>query len=434
MQGTRKLGVEFGLMALILLTGLILANPALLLLAIPLAVHITLGLLLAGAAHKARLRRSLSAQHIHDGDDIEAELALDEAGHGPDLAMLTEDGALARFISEGSPSLAGRIPANSSLVLSYVTRPMRGFYPVEGAHVSTRDFLGFVAWQGSLPFPTPVWVLPRYDRIGHVQLSPRRTLSRPGTAPSRRDGVGVQFLGTRPYIPGDDLRRINWKTLAHRNQLVTNLYEGERAADVTVILDGRDRIYQAAGGSDLFEQAIRACAALCDSAIRDGHRTGLLLYGERLEWVLYGSGRLHMERLLHGLSRAELGSSEAFAHLGNLPARLFPTGSSIMIVSPFAPGDEQALGMLRARGYEVLALVPDPFPSIRAKQLETVHLEARTRRPIHSKTALSLASRMMAVEQELMLRILMSAGVRVAVWNGNSPLAPLVRAAWRRNR
>lgn len=428
------MSAEFGLLALILLTGLILASPVLLLLALPLAVHITLGLLLASEISNPQLRRSLSAHHIHEGDGIEADLALDQAGQGPDLAMLTEDRWLARYISEGPPSLASRITANSSLVLSYVSRPRRGFYPVERAHISTRDLLGFITWKGDLPCSTPIWVLPRYDRVGHVQLSPRRTLSTPGTAPSRREGVGVQFLGTRPYIPGDDLRRINWKTLAHRNHFVINLYEGERAADVTVVLDARDRIYQAAGGSDLFDKAVRACAALCDSTIRDGHRTGLLLYGERLEWVIYGSGRLHLERILRGLSRAELGSSEAFADLGNLPARLFPTGSSIMIVSPFAPGDEQALGMLRARGYEVLALVPDPFPSIRAKQLEKVHLEARTLRSTHSKTELSLASRMMAVEQQLMLRILMSAGVRVALWDGNSPLAPLVRAAWGRSR
>jgi len=434
MQGTRKAGAEFGLLALILITGLILASPVLLLLALPLAVHITLGLLLASEIRNPQLRRSLSAHHTYEGDGIEAELALDQAGQGPDLAMITEDKWLTRYISEGPPSLAGPIAADSSLVLSYVTQPRRGFYPVEQAHVSARDLLGLMTWEEDLPCSTPIWVLPRYDRVGHVQLSPRRTLSTPGTTPSRREGVGVQFLGTRPYIPGDDVRRINWKTVAHRNHFVINLYEGERAADVTVVLDARDRIYQAAGGSDLFDKAVRACAALCDSAIRDGHRTGLLLYGERLEWVLYGSGRLHLERILQGLSRAELGSSEAFSDLGNLPARLFPSGSSIMIVSPFAPGDEQALGMLRARGYEVLALVPDAFPSIRAKPLETARPEHHTTRSMQSKPALSLASHLMAVEQELMLRILMSAGVRVALWDGNSPLAPLVRAAWRRSR
>lgn len=417
MEGTRKTGAELGLLALILLTGLILARPAVLLLALPIAAHITLGLLLSRETRDLRVRRSLSSHRIHEGDSVEVELVVEKPGEGPDLVLVTEESALAGHVSEGRSSLAERVPSCGSLVLSYVTRPTRGFHPLEGAHLSLRDLLGFTTYEGDMPCPTPLWVLPRYEAIGRVGLSPRRTLSIPGTARSRRGGVGVQFFATRPYVPGDDLRRLNWKALARRHQTVVNLYEEERAAEVTVVSDGRNRVYEGLGGQKLFEQAVRACAALCDSAIRDGHQTGLLLYGERLEWVYTGGGRVQRERLLQGLAKAELGLSEAFSDLGNLPARLFPSGSSIIIVSPFTPGDEQALGMLRARGYDVLALVPAPS------------FTERTEEP-----SVGLASRLLALERELMLQALMSAGVRVAVWDVNTPLASLVRAVWRKSR
>lgn len=434
MEGARKVGTEFALLTLILVTGLISARPLVLLLALPIAAHLTLGLALASGHRDLRVQRSLSDHRMHEGGTVQVHIAAEKSGPAPELVMVSDDRSLARYVTEGSTSLVDYVPRVGSLTLSYVSQPRRGFYPLDGAHVSVRDVLGFATWEGYMPCSTPLWVLPRYARAGQVNVSPRRTLPRPGTAPSRRDGVGVQFLGTRPYIPGDDLRRINWKTLAHREQLVINLYEGERAAEVTVILDGRDRVYHEIGGRDLFEQAVRACAALCDSTIGDGHRTALLLYGERLEWVVYGSGRRHLEGILQGLAKAELGHSEAFADLGNLPARLFPGRSSVVIVSPFAPGDEQVLGMLRARGYDVLALVPDPFPSARTRQPATDWHRDRTPISHQTGTPLRLASQFMAIERELLLRVLMSAGVRVALWDVNNALAPLLKSAWGKRR
>jgi len=434
MEGTRKVSAEFGLLALILLTGLILASPVLLLLALPIAVHVTLGLILTTENQNLRARRSLSSHRIRDGDSVEVELTLERTGKGPDLALISEERSLAGHIIEGEPSAAEHLTRGRSLVLSYVAQPPRGFYPLEEAHLSARDMLGFQTWEGCLPCPTPLWVLPRYETIGRLKLSPRRTLPVPGTARSRRGGVGVQFFGTRPYIPGDDRRRINWKTLALRDQIVVNLYEEERAAEVTVVLDGRDRAYQLAGGRDLFERTVSACAAICDSAIRDGHRTGLLLYGERLEWVFLGGGRVHSERILQTLAKADIGFSAAFADLGNLPAKLFPSGSSIIIVSPFAQGDEQALGILRARGYDVLALVPDPFTLIREQRPGTDGCENGILRTDQTETAVELATRLVSLERAVILRLLASTGVRVAMWDVNSPLGWLIKAAWRRNR
>ena len=417
MEGNRKLGAELGLLALILVIGLVLANPAVLLLALPIAVHAAFGLVLAREGRQVSARRSLSSQRIHEGDRVEVELAVRKVGEGSALLLVAEDAALAKNAIEGPTSLAERVPEGGALRFSYVARPERGFYPLEHVRLCVRDLLGFATREDELPCSTPLWVLPRHQRIGRVMVYPRRTLSVPGTAQSRRGGVGVQFFATRPYIPGDDLRYVNWKTLARGGQLAVNLYEEERAAEVTVVLDGRDRVYDILGGRELFEQAVRASAALCESAIREGHRAGLLLYGERLEWVFPGGGQVHWEKLLQSLAKAELGFSEAFADLGNLDARLFPSGSSIIIVSPFAPGDEQALGMLRARGYDVLALVPMPVVGASRDQ-----------------STAGLASRFLALERELMLQALMSAGVRVLVWDVDHPLRPLVQVVWRRRQ
>lgn len=427
MEGRRKVAAESGLLALILAAGLILVSPEVLLLALPIAVHLILGLLLTGACRapipQLQARRRLSSHRIYEGESIAVELVVENPGGGLDLVLIDDTNAFAEHGVEGLTSRAGRLPKGGSLLLSYIARPQRGFYPLERVEIRARDLLGFASWEDSLACPTPLWVLPRYERSVRLDLLPRRTLPMPGTAPSRQGGVGVQFLATRPYIPGDDLRRLNWKALARRDQPVINLYEEERAAEVIVVLDGRERVYQDLGGQELFEHAVRACAALCDAAIRGGHRTGLLLYGKRLEWVFPSCGRAHRERLLQGLAKAALGSSEVFSELGALPSRLFPSGSSVIIVSPLVPGDEQALGLLRARGYDVLVLMPDP---------RSLSQEIGPKSGELSPEALAL--RLMALERGILLRALTAAGVRVTVWDASRPLAPLVRAAWGRRR
>lgn len=425
MEGSHKAAIESALLALVLASGLILASPEVLLLALPVVVHIMLGLLLAEGSGShgrpcLRAERHLSGHRIYEGDSVEVDLRLENLGEGLDLVLIAEGHELTEQPIEGATSRAERLPKGGSLLLSYFARPRRGFYPLDRVRVLVRDLLGFMTWEGELSCPAPLWVLPRYERLPGLRgLSPRRTLPASGTARSRREGVGVQFFATRPYIPGDELRRLNWKALARRDQPVVNLYEGERAAEVTVVLDGRERAYWVPGGRELFEHAVRACAALCDGAIREGHRTGLLLYGERLEWVFPSCGRAHRERLLQGLARAEMGFSEAFAELGELPTRLFPSGSPIIIVSPLIPGDEQPLGMLRARDYDVLVLVlmSNPSPPEAEKA---------------DRTPKGLAGRLVALERELMLQALISTGVRVAMWDVNRPLAPALRAAWGR--
>lgn len=415
MAGPRKLGAELGLLALVLVVGLVLARPAVLLLTLPIAVHLTVGGLLAGRRPAPHATRRLSNTRIHQGDNVDVEVVVENPGGSLDLVLVTEQPALAKHKREGATSPAQPLPAGATLTLSYSAQPPRGFYNLEQVPVHARDLLGFTDWHDNLSCPSPLWVFPSYDPVGRVGLSPHRTLSVPGTARSRRGGEGIQFFGTRPYLPGDSLRHVNWKAVARGHRTVINLYEQERAAELTVVLDGRDRVYRPVGGEETFEQAVRACAALCDSAIRDGHRTGLLLYGERLEWVFLGSGKVQRERLLQGLTRAELGFSEAFADLGNLPSRLFPSGSSVIIVSPFTTGDEEALGMLKSRGYDVLALVSEPAPS-----------------PITGSTPLGLAARLARLERQLMLQVLRSVGVRVIVWQIDNPLGPAVKATrWR---
>jgi uncharacterized protein (DUF58 family) len=66
----------------------------------------------------------------------------------------------------------------------------------------------------------------------------RRDLSRAsGERTAREAGRSVEFHDFRPYLPGDDLRAVDWRAYARSGRLLTRLYRAERSIDVHVLLD-----------------------------------------------------------------------------------------------------------------------------------------------------------------------------------------------------
>jgi len=420
-DSARRLRVELALLLGSLAVGLLGMVPELLFLSGVVATHLVLGVVLAHGGRPPRLvaRRRLSNQRVVEDDAVEVSVEVENRGRPLQLVLVSDSPELANHVVEGEVSGGRGLARGERCQISYVCRPPRGVYPLADVHVEARDLLGYTAWQGAVPCPSPLNVVPRHERLSSIRLFPRRTLATPGPVPARKGGAGVQFFGVRDYVPGDDVRRINWKTLARLNRLVINEFEEERATDLALVLDGRRIAYEDVGGAELFQEAVRGCAALGDSLIREGHRTGLMIYGERLDWLPRACGRVQRERLLGKLAAARLGESDVFAELSRLPTKLFPSGSAVLLVSPFVLGDEEALGVLSARGYEVLALVPRQ-PGGGAKAVGSVSRE--------------LAARMVTLEREAVLQEVAAAGVSVLVWDVTKPLAPLIQKGWRERR
>jgi len=422
MEGRRKAAFELGLLLLLAAAGLILRHPGLLVLAIPVAVHFTSGLVLAYEERHPRLaaQRRLSARRLREGDEVEVAVRVENQGVDLELVVV-EDPLPPRWtLVDGEPRAVRPLARGECLELRYRARVARGLYRLEAVRAEVRDFLGYSLWRGELACPAPLAVLPRHERLSGIAMAPRRTLVAQGTVLARRAGPGLEFFGTREYLPGDDLRRLDWKAYARVGKLVITEFEEERATEVMVVLDVRASAYPAAGGEELLDHAVRAAAAFCQHFLREGHRVGLLLYGRYLDFILPGYGHRHGERLLRALARAELGHVDVFSELSHLPTRFFPAGSQIVLISPLAPGDQDTVGRLRARGYSVLVVIPDPLSFERGELPDSREVE--------------LAARILELERWEMLRLLLSAGIRTLVWDVRHPLAPQVKRSLRRLR
>jgi len=265
-------------------------------------------------------------------------------------------------------------------------------------------------------------VLPNISRIRQVPIRPRRTRVYAGVIPARVGGAGVEFFGVRNYEPGDSSRRINWRVSArHIEDLYSNEFQQERVADVGIVLDGRERSNLFAGSRSLFEHSVLAAGSIADAFLTQGNRVGLLIYSRYLQWTLPGYGKLQRERILQALSSAAPGASQIFDGLQYLPTRVFPGESQIVLVSPLVEDDYSTLISLRARGYQVLLVVPDPV------SFEQAYLTDGKAK--YLPTDVTLAARVVRMERQLMLARLQRAGLQVVEWNVAQPFDQAMRRA-----
>jgi uncharacterized protein (DUF58 family) len=219
----------------------------------------------------------------------------------------------------------------------------------------------------------------------------------------------------REYQLGDSMRHVNWRVTArHTEDMFTNAFEQERITDVGLILDARQQTDVLSPQGSLFEYGVRAAAALADVFLRDGNRVGLLIYGRGRETTFPGYGKIQRERIQCALAAARTGDNMALAHLDYLPTRFFPPRSQIILISPLILDDLPVLVRLRANGYQVLVVSPDP-----------VSFEASFMKP---GLDLELAIRIARVERVLLLRKLQRVGVEVVNWQVERSLDRVLRA------
>lgn len=164
---------------------------------------------------------------------------------------------------------------------------------------------GLVRWQERRVQPSAVQVLPSLGIIRQLRLwAKREELALPDGVRLPRREEGTMFKELRPYSPGDELRRVDWKASARRRQLIVKEMEPERAQSVMVVLDlGRHMRAPAGDTVPRLDASIHAALALAWVAIEQGDLAGGAAFGAELRFFSpprSGPGQIRL--LLDGLA------------------------------------------------------------------------------------------------------------------------------------
>ncbi len=410
-------GIGFALIA----AGLLVRDGRLLVLSFPFVL--TFGALLLFPSPRASdlvVARSFSTSRLEEGEKVRVTVAVENRGEAVPLLGVVERIPNAVGAVEGERGFLGPMSCGARRDFSYtLTAAPRGAYRFVGLDVTTWDRLVLSPRRAFARVEGELLVRPRIEAFEEIVIRPRRTRGYAGMVKANRGGSGLDFYGCRAYVSGDEVRRINWRAYGRGGELVVNEYEREQIADVTVILDARERAHTQVGSEGTFLHAVRAAASLAAHFLSRGNGVGLLIYGDFLNWTLPGYGRIQKERILDALARARPGGKAVFEDLYFIPTRLFPPQSQLVLVSPLVGEEDiEVVGVLRARGYEVLLVRPDLLP----------YELARARRdPGHD-----LARRILTVRQGLLLSALSRLRVAVVNWDVTQPLSGPV--SWRLSR
>jgi uncharacterized protein (DUF58 family) len=392
----------------LVLAGLVTLRGGLLALVVPLILYLLAGLWMAPEEIHLEIHRTLDSERAAPEAPILVSLTVRNSGPVLEEVLIEDILPNELRVRNGSNRHVLSLLSGQSHSWTYSVSGPRGYYIFSTIVVKAGDLFGLVQRRRSFPVRGQLFILPPVTRIRRVAIRPRRTNVYSGTIPARLGGPGVEFFGVREYERGDPPAWINWNISArHPQSLYSNEFEQERVADVGIVLDGRLRTNIPREGHSLFEYSVQAAASLADTFLAQGNRVGLLLYGKYLNWTFPGYGKIQRERILQMLARAEPGESQVFADLGHIPTQFFPAHSQIVLVSPLGSGDYDMLLQLRARGYQVMVISPDPVA------FELAYLP--------QGPEVALAGRIVSMERSILLQKLKHAGVQVLDWEVTKP-------------
>jgi uncharacterized repeat protein (TIGR01451 family) len=399
----------------IILAGAGTLNGPMTALALPLVLYLLAGLWRGAEELNLSAERTLSAERVLPGETVRVQLTVKNNGERQEQVFLSDPLPPFLEVVEGSASRLVDLPALGNLTWSYTIRGRRGLHVFAGLNVTGEDRFGLVVKRAFIPTRGQVLVLPSTARVRHIPIHPRQTRVYAGVIPARQGGTGIEFFGLREFQAGDSPRHINWRASArHDEALYATEFEQERAADVGIVLDGRQRVNEFGNGRSIFEESILAAVAVSSALLAEGNRVGLFIYGRRIKWTSPGYGKRQRERIMQDLALAEAGESQNFKSLF-IPRRLFPTNSQIILISPLASEDLPVLAKLRLRGYPLMVISPDPI--------------SFDMRGLDDSPSVRLAARIVRLRREVLLQDLRRAGIQVVNWDVSHPFEQAAQAS-----
>jgi uncharacterized protein (DUF58 family) len=184
-------------------------------------------------------------------------------------------------------------------------------------------------------------------------------------------GRGMDFDRVRNYVPGDDVRTIDWNVTARTGEPHIKLFTEERELTIMLMVDVSASSDFGSVADSKRELAAEAAGVLAASAIRNRDKVGLILFSDAVElYIPPGKGRMHIMRVIREtLFFQPARSGTDIAQALDFANQVVHRKSVIFLVSDFCLGAplEERLARLRnklqvtGRRHDVIAVsVTDP--------------------------------------------------------------------------
>ena len=196
------------------------------------------------------------------------------------------------------------LKSNESKRIDYDLRPTkRGEYVFGAVNVFVISPLSLIKRRFQFSKQVAVAVYPSFLQMKAFEfMAISNRLTDLGIKRIRRIGQSMEFEQIRNYVLGDDIRAVNWKATARRNDLMVNAFQEERSQAIYCLIDKGRVMKMPFEELSLLDYAINATLVMSNIALYKQDKAGLITFSDKMgQMVLADKRPGQMQRILDTL-------------------------------------------------------------------------------------------------------------------------------------
>jgi uncharacterized protein (DUF58 family) len=182
-----------------------------------------------------------------------------------------------------------------------------------------------------------------------------------GQHASPHKGFSVEFRQHRPYVQGDEIRRLDWKIFGRTDRFYIREFDEETNLRATIVLDASGSMnYRGQKGILKFDYARKLAASLAYLLMSQQDAVGLVTFDSKVRDIIPCRTKIsHLHLMLETMVKTEPGKDTSLAPVIESLAQRLKRRGLVILISDFFDDPAallRAIGILRKKGHEVIAL------------------------------------------------------------------------------
>jgi uncharacterized protein (DUF58 family) len=303
---------------------------------------------------KLAFRRTTTSGRVQVGEMFDERLTLDNISVMPKLWVQIADGSTLPVHRAGYvASMGGR---KRAMWRARTTCKQRGRFQLGPVTATSGDPFGLFRRRIVLAGSSEILVLPRVLPISSFALF---TGGLPGRGKSSRRALQTTTNATtiRDYVAGDALSRIHWRSSAHFNKLMVKEFDLDPVVDAWIFLDLNEKVQAGKGEHSTEEYAVTIAATIATYLLRQDLSVGMIVTGQRREFLSLDRGDRQIERVLELLAVVTAGPGPELKEALALDAMHFGRNTVAIVITPSTSRDwHEGVRHLQRRGVQVAVI------------------------------------------------------------------------------
>ncbi len=198
-----------------------------------------------------------------------------------------------------------------------------------------------------------------FDELDRFNFLMRRRVSTvyAGSRRSVRYGKGIGIVGYREYMPGDDIKTIDWRLYGRTEKLYIRQYEEEKNLTAHILLDASSSMGFGSNGLSKFDYASMLATGLAYIVTKENEKFGISTFSEDVKIMPTKRGTAYLMGMIDYLNNLKLSGKTNMERCIQEYSKLITSKSLVIVISDFLDKiDSINAGIYRLAGHDLILL------------------------------------------------------------------------------